>query len=125
MFTSGAGRARVENLGDGLMQAVYSGAIGVAAFANLRGDVIHATEGARVILIDMTAVLATSVLVPPIPTSVYRANHAPGVVICRKDQLAVWRKYAQEGAQIGVTRLVFSDALRPLALAAAQALLGQ
>lgn len=124
VFNSGAGRVRVRTLPDGIASVKYSGAIGEGSFASLRQNVVVATIGAKALLIDMTAVLSTTHLVPPIPASLYPAKAAPGVVICRDDQLSVWRQYSVDIGRLGVKRAVFPDALRDLALSTAQTLAG-
>ena len=122
-FHCGAGQVRVRTMQDGVCSIVYSGVIGDVCFANLRQNVVLATLGAKVLLIDMTGVLSTSVLVPPVPASLYPNTAPPGVVICREDQLSTWRQYAGDIAEHGIMRLVFLDSERELALLVAQSLI--
>lgn len=124
VFNCGVGRVRVRILQNGIASIKYSGVIGDTCFANLRQNVITATLGAKVLLIDMTAVLSTHVLVPPIPASLYPVKAAPGVVICRVDQLELWRQYSVDIGRHGVKRAVFPDEQRALALSMAQTLAG-
>ena len=122
-FHCGAGQVRVRTMQDGVCSIVYSGVIGDVCFANLRQNVVLATLGAKVLLIDMTGVLSTSVLVPPIHAGLYPIDAPPGVVICREDQLSTWRQYAGDIAEHGIMRVVFLDSERALALLVAQSLI--
>ena len=124
VFNCGPARVRVRTLQNGIFSVVYSGVIGAMSFASLRQNVILATLEARGLLIDMTAVLSTCVLVPPIPTSLYPSNSAPGVVVCRVDQLTTWQQYASDIAGHGIMRIVFLDSERALAQSVARSLAG-
>lgn len=122
VFVSGSGRVKVRELVGGVVSVKYSGVIGDVNFDFLRKNVLVATQPARALLIDMSAILSTTVIVPPIPSNLYQFSPAPGVVICRHDQLKIWREYAKDVSEFGVIRVVFSDQRREQALRAAQVL---
>lgn len=124
IYHCGAGRVTIRRLPTGVAMAAYSGVIGVKCFDNLRQTVIEATRGASVIILDMTAMLSTTVLVPPIPADLYQANAVPGVVICREDQISVWQNYAGAVAELGIMRIVVLDSERALAQSVANSLAG-
>ncbi len=121
-ISHGGGRAQVISLHPGLYEVRYSGVVGDDTFAFLRAEVLRSTQNAKSLVLDMTRILSTSTMVPPIPIGTYSQNSPPAVVICRPDQLSVWRKYALDIADHGVTRVVFSDSRRQQALAAARQL---
>jgi hypothetical protein len=106
------------------MEATYSGVITEKCFNYLRGEVIFATQQAKVIVINVAAVLSTTVLVPVINSAIYRLNFAPGVIICRPDQANIWLAYSLEIAKHGITRIVFSTSRAALALKVARTLAG-
>jgi hypothetical protein len=117
----GAGRVRVRQEGSGIYLAEYSGVIGDACFEALRGHVVAATMGARVLVLDMCKVLSTHAKAPVAPRA-YPPRSAPGVVICRADHHAMWSAYATTVAALGVMRVVFLESERGLALRLAQVL---
>lgn len=122
VFSRNGGRVKVHEMAGGVISVKYSGVIGECNFGILRKSVLESTQSAGVLLIDMSCILQTTLVAPPIPVGVYQAAQAPGVVICRDDQLKTWREYAKEAAEFGITRVVFSDHRRAQALRAAQVL---
>lgn len=123
-ISHGGGRAQVISLHTGLYEVRYSGVVGDDTFAFLRAEVLRSTQDAKSLMLDMTRVLSTATVVPHIPIGTYSKTSPPGVVICRDDQIEVWRKYSVDTARHGVKRAVFPEALRDLALSMAQTLAG-
>lgn len=122
VWDCGAGRVRVRGAGRGLYTAEYSGAMSARCFAALRGHVVAATLEATVLLLDMCKVLDMQLEPPPVLSGTYPACTAPGVVLCRPEQYAMWSAYAAKLAERGVTRIVFYDSERALALSVVDAL---
>ena len=117
-FTHGAGRVKVRN---GCV-VTYYGVITAVSFSYLRAMVIAATHGARSLFFDMSAVVDTSTLVPRIPDGSRPYTQAPGVIVCREDQMVIWRGYADKLAEQGVIRVLFLPAQLPLALCCVEAM---
>lgn len=104
-FNHLSGRATVHSLGVDVWSVRYSGVISAACFDGLRRDVLQTTQGAQSMILRMDTALTLST--PPIPNGTYAANTAPGVVVVREDQHAVWLEYARRVARLGIIRAVF------------------
>ncbi len=118
------GRAQVISLNPLVGEARYSGVIGNDTFAFLRAEVLRKTQSAKSLVLDMTRILSTSTVVPPIPIGTYPTNSAPAVVICRPDQIQGWTEYSQNAAATGVVRIVFLESERVQAVSVAMTLAG-
>lgn len=115
VFTRGSGQVRVRDLGQGVWSATYSGVIGEKSFAELRLEALFATQSAKSIVVDMTAALSTMALYPEAPKESCKFHVAPGVVICRPDQIEVWERYAIEVRKFKIARVVFLETGRAMA----------
>ena len=111
-FTHGAGRAKVR---DGYA-VTYDGVIGAASFAYLRAMVIASTYGAPALLFDVSRMVDSSILVPSLPHGPQMYTMAPGAIVCREDQIEIWKAYAKRLAELGIMRVVFSSARFPVAV---------
>lgn len=118
-YCYGGGRVLVSEISPWVYKAAYSGPVSAECYIALREHTSKVVRNARSVVLDMTAVLDTSVA--PIPP---KRGLAPGVIICRPDQLKAWQGYAAGMLERGTTRIVFLEAECLDALAMARALAG-
>ena len=90
-------------------RTAYSGVMSAGCFAVLRARVIKATLHSRVLVIHMERALTALGDVLPIPRSTYGLHRAPGVIVVRPDQLALWSDYADRMGAIGITRMILLE----------------
>ena len=107
-FRHHAARVACKSIG-GVFLSAYSGPICVQAFDNLRARVIESSAGANCMIMRMDKSLTLMACRPKLPGGTYPVGAAPGAVIVRDDQYAMWSDYADAMADMGVRRVVFRD----------------
>lgn len=109
-------RARVREIGGGVHEIEYTGAMTPKAFHALREDVLEATRGAQALVIRVDRGFFAMAQIRPSTRSAYAHNDAPGAVVGRQDQLGYWVDYSMGAAEIGIMRAVFLDSQMTMAL---------
>ena len=112
---------RVEEIRKHVWSIEYFGPLSDHCFNYLRAKAIESTAAARVVLVRMDKSLMISSIVPALPEGAYRSNLAPGVIIVREDQKAVWTEYTRKVQSLGIMRVV----LLPDQLALANQIVGR
>ena len=107
-FRHHASRVACESSG-GVFLSAYSGPICASTFDNLRARVIESSAGADCMVMRMDKSITLMSCRPKLSGGTYPAGAAPGAVIVRDDQYALWSNYADAMADMGVRRVVFRD----------------
>lgn len=113
VFSCNSGCVQVRQVGADVWCARYSGLLCKETFSSLRRDVLQATHGAKAMLLRMNR--SMTLVAPPVPKDDYKLNKAPGVIVVRPDQYAMWMEYAQLMAKIGVVRAIVLQTEQALA----------
>lgn len=110
------GRVKISSPSSEISVAEYSGMVNMDCFGMLRQVAIDKAQNRQVLVIDTSKVVVTDDLTRFVEPNPDALTHLPGVVICREDQLCLWRQYAKKLAGFGVVRSVFLDSEREQAM---------
>ncbi len=109
-FRCGSGRASVGRIAPcGVFEACYTGNITAKAFDVLRCEALRASLGAATFVVRLDGGLFRADDNPEVTEGSYSEDVAPGALIVRPDQYAMFSAYAARAARYGVMRSVWLD----------------